>query len=203
MRYFMDTEFIDDGHCIDLISIGIVCEDGRELYLQSAECDLFRASPWVKEHVIPHLVVCPHVYPEYRKDIYTNRVLHGGQEGQCTFTRGENVIGAHGDCPWRTHLQMKYEVAHFFQPDGEHTPFELWGWCAGYDFVALCQLFGTMMDIPAGWPHYIRDFQYVLDEYEVADEDLPAQEAIAHNALEDARHLKRLWGYILRNDCWQ
>lgn len=30
MRYFLDCEFIEDGRTIDLISIGIVAEDGRE-----------------------------------------------------------------------------------------------------------------------------------------------------------------------------
>ena len=32
MRYFYDTEFLEDGETIDLISIGIVAEDGREYY---------------------------------------------------------------------------------------------------------------------------------------------------------------------------
>ena len=30
MRYFYDTEFIDDGRTIELISIGIAAEDGRD-----------------------------------------------------------------------------------------------------------------------------------------------------------------------------
>jgi hypothetical protein len=46
VRYWFDTEFIEDGTTIDLISIGIVDEDGRTLYLESSECDLDRASPW-------------------------------------------------------------------------------------------------------------------------------------------------------------
>ena len=31
MRYFYDTEFIEDGTTIELVSIGVVAEDGREL----------------------------------------------------------------------------------------------------------------------------------------------------------------------------
>ena len=54
MKYFFDTEFVDRG-LIDLISIGIVCEDGREYYACNKECDLTLASPWVKENVIPLL----------------------------------------------------------------------------------------------------------------------------------------------------
>jgi hypothetical protein len=55
MRYFFDIEFIEDGKTIDLISIGVVSEDGREYYAESADADLSRANPWVHEHVFPHL----------------------------------------------------------------------------------------------------------------------------------------------------
>jgi hypothetical protein len=48
MLYWLDTEFIEDGVTIDLISIGIVAEDGRELYLLNWECDYSKASDWVK-----------------------------------------------------------------------------------------------------------------------------------------------------------
>ena len=37
MKYFYDTEFLEDGHTFDLISIGIVAEDGREYYARSEE----------------------------------------------------------------------------------------------------------------------------------------------------------------------
>lgn len=197
MRYFIDSEFIDDGKTIDLISIGIVCEDGKELYLQSADFDPGMASQWVKDNVIDHLKICPHGSPEFTKDPYTNRMLHGGWKGQCTFERWSEetgvYTGAYEDCFWRTRLQIMHEVKVFFNPsDG----FELWGWCAGYDFVAFCQLFGTMMDLPQGWPHYIRDIQYILDERGIADEQLPRQEAGPRNALADARHIKKLWEWL-------
>ena len=55
MRIWFDTEFIEDGKTIDLISIGAVREDGRQFYAENAECDLGRASPWVVAHVFPHL----------------------------------------------------------------------------------------------------------------------------------------------------
>jgi len=89
-----------------------------------------------------------------------------------------------------------YEVANFLQPDGEHTPFDLWGWCAGYDFVALCQIFGTMMDLPPGYPHYIKDLQYLLDERGISDDELPQQDGQAHNALDDAKHIKLLYDFV-------
>ncbi len=55
VRYFYDCEFIEDGRTIDLISIGIVAEDGREYYAVSAEFDPERAGPWVRRHVLPKL----------------------------------------------------------------------------------------------------------------------------------------------------
>lgn len=55
MRYFYDTEFIEDGRTIDLISIGAVAEDGREFYAVSTDFDASRANPWVRKHVLPQL----------------------------------------------------------------------------------------------------------------------------------------------------
>lgn len=54
-RYFYDCEFIEDGRTIDLVSIGMVCDDGREFYAVSTEFDPARAGPWVRKHVLPQL----------------------------------------------------------------------------------------------------------------------------------------------------
>jgi hypothetical protein len=52
MRYFLDTEF--NGYRGELISLALVAEDGRELYVMSID----RREPtvdWVQENVIPKL----------------------------------------------------------------------------------------------------------------------------------------------------
>ncbi|MFY1637363.1 polyadenylate-specific 3'-exoribonuclease AS [Solwaraspora sp. WMMB335] len=54
-RYFYDCEFIEDGHVIDLVSIGVVDELGREFYAVSTEFDASRAVPWVRRHVLDKL----------------------------------------------------------------------------------------------------------------------------------------------------
>lgn len=54
-RYYVDCEFIEDGHTIDLLSIGIVSSDGRQFYAENGEADLSKASDWVKANVLPHL----------------------------------------------------------------------------------------------------------------------------------------------------
>ena len=55
MRYFYDTEFIENGSTIDLVSIGIVAEDGREYYAVSTDADHTKANKWVREHVLDKL----------------------------------------------------------------------------------------------------------------------------------------------------
>lgn len=54
-RYFYDCEFIEDGRVIDLVSIGVVDEHGREYYAVSTEFDPSRALPWVRRNVLDKL----------------------------------------------------------------------------------------------------------------------------------------------------
>ncbi|HEX6755767.1 MAG TPA: polyadenylate-specific 3'-exoribonuclease AS [Mycobacteriales bacterium] len=55
MRFHYDCEFIEDGSTIDLVSIGMVDEAGREFYAVSTEFDPTRAIPWVRRHVLDKL----------------------------------------------------------------------------------------------------------------------------------------------------
>jgi hypothetical protein len=55
MRFFYDTEFIEDGVTIELVSIGVVDETGAEYYAISTEFDPRRANDWVRAHVLNQL----------------------------------------------------------------------------------------------------------------------------------------------------
>jgi hypothetical protein len=59
MKHFLDTEFIEAGpeHPIQLLSIGIVAEDGREYYavVDPVEINLNLADDWVRDNVIKYL----------------------------------------------------------------------------------------------------------------------------------------------------
>ena len=57
MKYFYDTEFHDDGNAIDLISIGIVANDGREYYAVNAdaEWDRIMRHDWLPDNVVAQL----------------------------------------------------------------------------------------------------------------------------------------------------
>ena len=55
MKIFFDTEFIEDGKTIDLISIGAVRQDGSEFYLENIECNYSKSNQWVVDNVLPNL----------------------------------------------------------------------------------------------------------------------------------------------------
>lgn len=194
MKYFLDCEFIDTGSTIDLISIGIVCEDGRELYLQSVEFDPDKADYWIQKNVLDNLMQCPVTHD---CGMEVDLRYHAATHGEC----GSGRTGVF-TCHWRSLHHIRSEVLAFLDPIKYGKP-ELWGWCSGYDFVALCQLFGKMTNLPRGYPHYICDFQYVLDGRHISDDQLPQQEGSVHNALEDARHLKKLWECVVMNNDWK
>jgi hypothetical protein len=152
VRIYFDTEFIEDGRTIDLLSIGLVRADGATYYAEPAETDRTLASPWVQENVLPHLTG-----------------------------------------PVRPRAQIAADLIGFVGPDPE-----FWAWYADYDWVALCQLHGTMMDLPDGWPMYCRDFKQVVDEQRIGG--LPVattDDGPEHHALADARWLARVAAPIL------
>lgn len=154
MKIWFDTEFIEDGKTIDLISIGVVSEDGGQIYMENGECDLSRASPWVRENVLPHLTgPSPLVTRQYIADV---------------------LVDFCGDAP------------------------EFWGYYADYDWVVLCQLFGTMMDLPKGWPMYCRDVKQWADV--LGNPKLPKHQGTAHNAMDDAIWTRTAWEFLRKRE---
>jgi hypothetical protein len=177
MRYYLDTEFIEDGKTIDLISIGIVAEDGREFYGQSVEWDANKASDWVVHNVFPFLQICSN----------GNKAHHAYYRGHCL---------GHESCPWYKHSQLAERIKRFCDPEKYGMP-ELWGYYSAYDHVAFCQLFGTMMDLPKGYPMYTRDLKQWFDVLSViSNPQLPEQEQGEHHALADARHNRVMYEYL-------
>jgi hypothetical protein len=56
MRIFFDTEFYENGQTIDLISIGMVREDGKEYYAETPRAiEICNESEWLLKNVKPHL----------------------------------------------------------------------------------------------------------------------------------------------------
>lgn len=157
MRFWFDTEFIEDGKTIDLLSIAVVAEDGRCYYATSSEADRSRASPWVRENVLPTLDTV-------------------SSSAACSMNASRSQIAA--------------DLLAFI---GNDKP-EIWAYYADYDWVALCQLFGTMMDLPKGWPMYCRDVKQWCDM--LGNPKLPEQGKGEHHALADAKWTRQAWEFL-------
>lgn len=162
---YFDTEFIEDGRTIELISIGLVRDDGATYYAVSADMPIrrIRKHDWLMENVVPGL---PKVYGDAR-NYMPRRWLFNYAAPE---VKPRSVIAS--------------EIVAFAGPSPE-----FWAWYADYDWVVLCQLFGTMLDLPDGWPMFCRDLRQVTD-----GSTLPPQtdaDGPEHNALADARWLAR------------
>lgn len=70
MKIWFDTEFYEDGRTIDLISIGMVREDGATYYAETYDAlSVASRSDWLKENVFPHLTGPVRTRDELRADI--------------------------------------------------------------------------------------------------------------------------------------
>lgn len=186
MKYFIDTEFIEGfrkplfgkrRHFIDLISIGIVAEDGREYYAISKNFNPKDANAWVRQNVISQL-------PPKHFDLYDSP--RRKQEAMSWKSNKEILIDIldFTGC-WRDQL---------FWRAGNDIP-EFYGHYSDYDWVLFCSLFGTMMDLPKGFPMYCVDLKQMMDERGLDKEwkrkNHPDPDG-EHNALVDAK-----WNYDL------
>ena len=175
MKYFFDTEFIEDGKTIDLLSIGIVSEDGREFYAESLNADFSKANGWVKENVLAHL---------FSYYAFTTT------DGKAAVLQHFPVANS-GKGGLLYNWQIALELLLFIGDDKEP---EFWADYGAYDWVALCQLFGTMMDLPETFPMFVRDVQQELRRIYPKGEfpyEWHLELAQEHNALGDARETKR------------
>jgi len=160
MKYFIDSEFYEDGKTIDLISIGVVTEDGREFYAVNKQARLDRVSPWVRDNVLKHL-------PSYDDQAWMHRV----------------------DIADRLRRVL-------FNPKNTEDTVEVWGYYADYDWVLLCQLYGTMMDLPKHFPRFCMDVKQLA--VMKGNPKLPEQGKDGkHHALEDARWIKKAHDFLM------
>jgi hypothetical protein len=161
VKFFIDTEFHEDGTTIDLISIGIVGEDGREFYAISRDCDYDRiwtldSCDWLRKNVMNYLPPPTEIRAAGlpRTEI---------RDAILAFVAPPPGVTLNDDKP------------------------EFWGYYADYDWVAFCQLFGRMIDLPKHFPKYCRDLKQVADVMKIR---LPPPREDEHHALADARWIR-------------
>lgn len=183
-----DCEFSTTNPVIDLVSIALVADDGREYYAIVKGCnfDALLDNDWLMANVVPTLP------------------LTLGHDGV------GRILAWDPDLPdfdkVKPREQISREIEDFVL-DVEHRDrtgmlphVELWANYAAYDHVALCQLFGSMIDLPEGFPMWTHDIQQEAERLGLSDKDLPQQESGQHNALADAHHNQTVRRWLARQD---
>lgn len=179
MKYFFDTEFLEGPQktffgktkpTIDLISIGIVAEDGREYYAVSKDFNLKQAwkDNWIQENVL---------LPIYKEWVHGDMRNHF----QFSYSTMKWLLKSIG----KSNNQISFEII-MFTLDHRHEGLNGWlgftgdyvealkknsiekpqfyAYYADYDWVVFCWLFGRMIDLPKGFPMYCRDLKQMLDD---------------------------------------
>ncbi|HDY88171.1 MAG TPA: 3'-5' exoribonuclease [bacterium] len=183
MKYFIDTEFVEKPNTIDLISIGIVGEDGSEYYAIHRDFNLKNAwnNKWVRDNVLEPMYNHEARLAAHRANVYFPKF------SRRRFRTQKYIIGKPIGC-------IRKEIIDFI----DVSP-ELYGYYADYDWVVFCWIFGRMIDLPKYFPMYCRDLKQMMDEKgldkEWKRENCPTPEG-EHNALIDARWNKALYDKI-------
>jgi hypothetical protein len=192
MKYFIDFEFIEGfhkpflgkkRHYIDMISVGIVCEDGREYYAVSKDFDLKKVwNTWQqrtgqgdrnnhepKEYWLRENVLLP-----IFKDFYPDNLGNLHHYPTFNYSNMKSVIKNLG----KSNGQISEEIKKFVynpnsvRPLGTNEEIKFYGYYADYDWVLLCSLFGKMIDLPKGFPMYCNDliqtFKHLVENNKTA-----------------------------------
>lgn len=186
-RYYIDFEFIEGFRRfiwwlpswlwfnkpywhIEMISIGVYCNDGRSYYAINKNFNPRWASEWVKENVIsklsPRTIGEPQLNTFFDPEIGTSAT----------------TIFSEPNPEYKSMDLIKLDVLDFIGAglyherwgDGANVFFkdkwrvyddpEFYGYYSDYDWVLFCTMFGTMMDLPDGMPMYCIDLKQMLDE---------------------------------------
>jgi hypothetical protein len=203
MNYYFDTEFIEGTQnntflcfnigqtkpTIDLISIGIVCEDKREYYAISKEFNIKEAwnrfqlketSPvkksigifeekeyWIRENVLKPIFV------EWRENINSKIVRLGLpiplNTLEFNYKNFKHCIKSIG----KNNAEIAKEIKEFTTWSKNDIGKRLilsypvfYGYYADYDWVVFCWLFGKMNNLPNGFPKYCIDLKQEFNRIE-------------------------------------
>ena len=228
MKYFLDTEFLEGTQkkwfgqtkpTIDLISIGIVCEDGREYYSISKDFNLKEAwnrfqrkeqtmfekqnafkgkkEYWIRDNVLKS------IYTELeKKEIdnykgFTDPIYD--LELSFNYSCLKRLINKYG----KSNKQIAEDIKDFvFKGQGQKIRFDnsiqFYGYYSDYDWVVFCWLFGKMINLPKGFPMFAFDIQQQIKEYKIDKNQLLKEvpQVNCHNALQDAIWNKSAYNWI-------
>lgn len=223
-KYFLDFEFSEGFRkplswlptlgrfnkkqwFIEMISLGLTCEDGRQYYAINKDFHPSWANDWVKENVLTQLpsryeVLTPAMFvvqpmgenePRLVENVRPNPVykdikqialdvFNFVNENTGNLPHEEFISQLIGDpaepsaafAQWKlTHNAKVVEDKQVDKASGVTTARvnqmfyaqpEFYGYFCDYDWVLFATMWGTMMQLPQGFPMYCRDTKQMLDD---------------------------------------
>ena len=211
MKYFIDTEFLEGRQgkrvlgikvgrtkpTVDLISIGIVAEYGRQYYAISKEFNLKEAWNRFQIKRTEHTIGFGYQTEIEEEKVYWLREnvlkpiyeeLHRKEMGMYYKMQEANVVPAIPIIGFnyhnlkklikkygKTNAQIAEEVKEFVYnqtPEDKYNGTdrsrpEFYGYYADYDWVVFCWLFGKMIDLPKEFPMFAFDLKQTLDDKQI------------------------------------
>jgi hypothetical protein len=183
-KYFLETKFVEGPQSIrtfgipsktpatlDLISIGIVSEDGREYYAVSKDFNLNEA--WNRTGSIKDNVL-KKIFLEFLEQEIKEYSCCGDENAKApsadfNYKRLEGMISRYG----KSNKQIGKEVIAFCRPNSEKAkaaeievmePIDFpvfYCYFAARSWVVFCWLFRSM---PEGFPSYCREIRQVIEQ---------------------------------------
>lgn len=181
VQFFYDTEFIENGREIELISIGIVSSRGDTYYAVNSNIELGNLygniihHKFLMENVIPQLPIVDHEP--------INQVV------------GHGHFSLDLESPYvMPKLRIANQIRQFLTQYNE--PIELWAYYGACDHMALMWLWGPISARPDGIPMITFDLLQWAHHLGLDDSTFPRQIGKLHNALEDAKWNQEVFRYL-------
>jgi hypothetical protein len=178
MKVFSDVEIIERGRDLPIIlaSVGMITEDGTEFYAVNEEClSTVTRNVWSSITVAPHLPI---------------------------HTDGNFVYEWDHNHPEHDYVMALDQIAaraqRFLLDAKDDHGLELWAYYGAYGYVALCQLFGSKAELPAGipmWTHELNQLMEARRDYVL----LPPEPENTHHAMADARWVKAAYESLINS----
>lgn len=176
VKVFMDCEFTGLHKDTTLISIGMVSDDGHELYCELTDYDKEQIDDWLQENVINNLLF--NEYGTIREYL-----------GSVTFVKGTKEEVAQAVREWLNQFEKV----------------EIWSDCMHYDIVLFQDLFGGAFGLPEHVYYIPFDISTLFKAHGI-DPDIDREAFIdipiggtKHNALYDAKVIRACYDKLRRN----
>lgn len=211
-KLFLDTEFTGLHKNTTLISIGIVSECGKTFYAELDDYDVNQIDDWIQENVIDNLLFKrpdillpqPIPYGKYIEDFPTAaQHYHYSARRHGSNPVGNNLYTGYSFEMMGTKDMVQYELKKWLSQFEEVI---FWSDCISYDWVLFNDIFGHAFFIPENVYYIPMDIctlfltKYIdpdinREEFAEVKED---EDAVKHNALWDAKIIKRCYDKLMK-----